>query len=673
MMRARLGLFAVALGAAVPAAGTAAYHAATAFWQEQRVIATEADGATSVYAADLGTAGGSIEIKIVRPSRAGTSVRAPCWEDAPADAAVVCIATREDVGDLSFNLIADLPIPEDLHVDFEIFDITATRGEDYEGMNGTFVIPKGSLFSNDIKVVIIGDDLSEQDETFGIHAGEPSLEGWLTYEDYIIVTILDDDAPPTLSVSDAAGSEGGGALEFAVTLSAAVGVEVTAEYATADGTATAGSDYESASGRLAFAPGEVEKTIRVSILDDALDEPEEETFAVALSAPSGAALGDGSATGTIRDDDAPPTLSVSDAAGSEGGGALEFAVSLSAPSGVEVTAEYATADGTATAGSDYESASGRLAFAPGEVEKTIRVSILDDALDEPEEETFAVALSAPSGAALGDGSATGTIRDDDAPPTLSVSDAAGSEGGGALEFAVSLSAPSGVEVTAEYATADGTATAGSDYESASGRLAFAPGEVEKTIRVSILDDALDEPEEETFAVALSAPSGAALGDGSATGTIRDDDAPPTLSVSDAAGSEGGGALEFAVSLSAPSGVEVTAEYATADGTATAGSDYESASGRLAFAPGEVEKTIRVSILDDALDEPEEETFAVALSAPSGAALGDGSATGTIRDDDAPPTLSVSDAAGSEGGGALEFAVTPERAERRRGDGGIRDG
>ncbi len=534
-------------------------------------------------------------------------------------------------------------------------DGTATAGSDYESASGRLAFAPGEV-EKTIRVSILDDALDEpEEETFAVALSAPS--GAALGDGSATGTIRDDDGTPTLSVSDAAGSEGGGALDFAVSLSAPSGVEVTAEYATADGTATAGSDYESASGRLAFAPGEVEKTIRVSILDDALDEPEEETFAVALSAPSGAALGDGSATGTIRDDDGTPTLSVSDAAGSEGGGALDFAVTLSAAAGVEVTAEYATADGTATAGSDYESASGRLAFAPGEVEKTIRVSILDDALDEPEEETFAVALSAPSGAALGDGSATGTIRDDDGTPTLSVSDAAGSEGGGALEFAVSLSAASGVEVTAEYATADGTATAGSDYESASGRLAFAPGEVEKTIRVSILDDALDEPEEETFAVALSAPSGAALGDGSATGTIRDDDGTPTLSVSDAAGSEGGGALDFAVTLSAPSGVEVTAEYATADGTATAGSDYESASGRLAFAPGEVEKTIRVSILDDALDEPEEETFAVALSAPSGAALGDGSATGTIRDDDAPPTLSVSDAAGSEGGGALEFAVS----------------
>ena len=55
--------------------------------------------------------------------------------------------------------------------------------------------------------------------------------------------------------------------------------------------------------------------------------------------------------------------------------------------------------------------------------------------------------------------------------------------------------------------------------------------------------------------------------------IRDDDEPPALSVADAAGDEDVGALEFAVKLSAPSGIEVSASYATADGTATAGGDY----------------------------------------------------------------------------------------------------
>ena len=454
--------------------------------------------------------------------------------------------------------------------------------------------------------------------------------------------IRDDDEPPALSVADAAGDEDVGALEFAVALSAASGIEVSASYATKDGTATAGGDYAAAKGTLAFAPGETAKTIRVEILDDALDEADEESFAVTLSGPSGATLAHALATGVIRDDDEPPALSVADAAGDEDVGALEFAVTLSAPSGIEVSASYATADGTATAGGDYAAAKGTLAFAPGETAKTIRVEILDDALDEADEESFAVTLSGPSGSTLAHALATGVIRDDDEPPALSVADAAGDEDVGALEFAVTLSAPSGIEVSASYATADGTATAGGDYAAAKGTLAFAPGETAKTIRVEILDDALDEADEESFAVTLSGPSGSTLAHALATGVIRDDDEPPALSVADAAGDEDVGALEFAVTLSAPSGIEVSFSYETADGTATAGGDYAAAKGTLAFAPGETSGTIRVAILDDAVHEADEETFSLALSELRNATAADDSATGTIRDNDLAPPSAAGD-------------------------------
>ena len=247
-------------------------------------------------------------------------------------------------------------------------------------------------------------------------------------------------------------------------------------------------------------------------------------------------------------------------------------------------------------------------------------------------------LSEPSGAILGTDTATGVIRDDDEPPAVSVSDAAGDETVGELAFAVTLDAAAAVEVALGYATADGTALAGSDYEAASGTLTFAPGETAKTIRVVVLDDGLDETDEETFAVTLSEPSGAILGTDTATGVIRDDDEPPAVSVSDAAGYETVGELAFAVTLDGPSALQVSVGYATADGTATAGEDYEAASGMLTFAPGEVSRTVRVTVIDDAADEPDEETFVLALAAADGAMVADGEATGTIRDDDlAPPS------------------------------------
>ena len=157
--------------------------------------------------------------------------------------------------------------------------------------------------------------------------------------------------------------------------------------------------------------------------------------------------------------------------------------------------------------------------------------------------------------------------------------------------------------------------------------------------MAVVDDAIDEADEESFAVMLSGPSGATLAHSLATGVIHDDDEPPALSVADAAGDEDVGTLEFAVTLSAPSGIEVSAPYATKDGTATAGSDYAAAAGTLVFAPGEVSRTIRVAILDDALHEADEETFEMTLARLVNATAADVSATGTIRDNDlAPPSV-----------------------------------
>ena len=112
--------------------------------------------------------------------------------------------------------------------------------------------------------------------------------------------------PPGLAVADAEVQEGANAtLAFAVTLSRAPSSTVTVDYATSDGTATAGSDYTATSGTLIFAPGETEKTVSVPVLDDGHDEGSE-TLTLTLSNASGAYLEDGTAMGTINNSDPMP-------------------------------------------------------------------------------------------------------------------------------------------------------------------------------------------------------------------------------------------------------------------------------------------------------------------------------------------------------------------------------
>ena len=114
-----------------------------------------------------------------------------------------------------------------------------------------------------------------------------------------------------------------------------------------------------------------------------------------------------------------------------------------------------------------------------------------------------------------------------------------------------------------------------------------------------------------------------------TATVR---GPVALSVADARANEADDSLEFTVSLSRAASGEVTVDYATRDGTAKAGEDYTFMRGTLRFAAGELEKTVPVPILDDALDEGEE-TFTLKLMNARGAAIGDGEATGTIENSD----------------------------------------
>src|SRR5262249_36977836 len=155
-----------------------------------------------------------------------------------------------------------------------------------------------------------------------------------------------------------------------------------------------------------------------------------------------------------------------------------------------------------------------------------------------------------------------------------------------------LSAPSGRTVTVNYATAAGTATAGTDYQSKTGTLSFSPGTTTQTITVTVNGDTTPE-QDETLLVNLSSPVNVTIADSQAVGTIQDDDSlvvdDPTVVEGDA----GPAVLHYTVRLLAARDSDVTVRYATANGTATAGTDYLATSGLLTFAAGQTSKTVDV--------------------------------------------------------------------------------
>jgi hypothetical protein len=228
---------------------------------------------------------------------------------------------------------------------------------------------------------------------------------------------------PTLSVSDASVSEGNSgttALVFTATLSAASTQTVTVNYATANGTAVAGSDYTAVTGALTFAPGALAQTISVPVAGDTVYESSE-TVLVNLTTPANAVLARTQAVGTIVNDDGLPSLSISDVGVTEGNAGsvnAAFAVTLSSASSLTTTVAYATADGTATAGTDYTARGpATLTFAPGVTTQTVTVPVLGDTLPEANE-TFVVNLSGATNATIAKAQGIGTIADNDGAVTV---------------------------------------------------------------------------------------------------------------------------------------------------------------------------------------------------------------------------------------------------------------
>jgi len=331
----------------------------------------------------------------------------------------------------------------------------------------------------------------------------------------------------------------------------------------------------------------------------------------------------------------------------ESAGSVTVTVARTGGSSGAASVTYQTSGGTATPGSDYEGVSGVLSWASGDSSpKTFTILLLDDAIDEVDE-TAGISLTGASGASIGSPStATLTITDDDLPPSPGVLRFQGSsqsvpENGGTVTLTVTRTGGSDGAVTVDYASANGTAQAGSDFTGVTGTLAWNPGDASsRTISVPILEDTLVEGSEAFTVVLSGASGGASLGSPSSTSiTITDDDAPPPgagtlqFSVSAYSVAENDGAATVTVTRNGGSGGAVSVPYSSGNGTAVAGSDYSAVSGVLNWASGDAaSKSFSVPVFADAAVEGDE-TVQLALGAPSGGAtLGSpASATLTIRD------------------------------------------
>jgi hypothetical protein len=561
--------------------------------------------------------------------------------------------------------------------------------------------------------------------------------GMVQYPCFVSFTPWGAPPVPSLTVGDVSANEGNSGLTpftFTATLSAPSGQTVQVYYYTSPGTARAGTDYYSTSGFLTFAPGQTTQTVTVNVVGNTIPEPNK-TFYLNLSSPLNVSLARTQAVGTILNDDT--AVSVSDIAlheGNTGVTPFTFTLSLSAPSGQWVYVNYATADGTGVAGTDYQAASGLASFAPGQTTQTVTVGVLANAVNQPNR-TFFLNLSVPANATIARGQATATIIDDDPathytfsqPHATSVDDMAGP---GVFtqfsnintnftlsvrKFTTFLVPPgtpydersvleSDVHTTPVASLASATFTFyESGYTSNSAPVliygyvgdgwlsttdATSPavllGSYDPTAGLGLHTVGLDAAGVRSLAgsagwtgwlgIRLVGPSdtNTQLNSTYAANPPTLDfnlGAPPplpTVSVNDVTAVEGtssgvgGGTgttpFTFTVTLSQPSSGPVTVAYQTADGTARSGygnNGYVATGGALVFAPGQTQLTVTVPVYADNMWEPNQ-TFSLQIGAAN-AAVARGTGTGTILDDDPVPQVGVANTGLPEGNSGISYA------------------
>ena len=591
------------------------------------------------------------------------------------------IASEGDAGTVtfSFDVLLDTALAFPATVEFASVDDTATAADgDYQASVGTLNFAGNAGETQTISVDVSGDPTVEIDESFLINLSAIQAGGLdVTFSDSQGQGTIQNDDSASLSINDVSeieGDSGSTSYEFAVTLDQAVDSSVSVDFTSNDGTATSGdNDFTAASGTLNFVGGAGEiQTLEIDVAGDATVELDE-VFTVVLSNLQ--ALGrdvlvaDPQGSGTIQNDDSA-SLSIDDVTqveGDTGTTTFDFAVTLDAAVDAGFSVDIASADDTATiADNDYASLAETLDFI-GTVGETqaVSVTVNGDTAVEPTE-TFLVNLSNLStggrDVSLADGQGLGSITNDDAA-RLSIDDVTVSEGNAgtvSATFTVSATNAPGESYTVDFATADDSASAASDFTADAGTLSFTGTTADETatITVAVQGDELTELDE-TFFVNLSNVQGGggniAVDDGQGVGTINNDDAT-TLSIADISADEGDSAtttISFDVTADSAVDSAYTVDYASADDSATvADNDYLSTSGTLNFAGGAGEvQAVSITINGDAIVEFDEslliDLFGLQASGRAVSII-DAQAVGSIINDDAAE-LSIESTSVTEGG------------------------
>ncbi len=552
-------------------------------------------------------------------------------------------------------------------VSFATVDGSATvAGNDYQSNSGTITFPP-NFDTAQFNVLVNGYTTVEPDEAFTVHLSNPDN-----------ATILDADGTGTITNDDNSGTfqfsaanytvnESRPTATITVTRTGSTSGAATIHYATSDGTATAGADYDSTSGDLNFANGDASKTFTVGIINDTATEPNE-TVTLTLSTTS---------TGAVLGTPNPATLTIVD-----NDGAASSNIVVVTPTNLqgwaafnEQTASAAFVNGPATP--PYGSGSYQELTGAGTGPNAGGKSYFKT---DNYNGTRLDAISSLSYRTYVDPSSQAT---DNLAPVIEIMVDVDNNGSRDTTFIfepVYSAAEQGAVQKGVWQTWNaragtwrvsrtvGPIAAGTYFSYDTFVAAFPDAKIVQWFPRADgfgLGTVVGQSSGDIWANFVGNVDGFEIGVNNASTINNYELALPTISIDDASFTEGDSVLppHFNVMLSGVSSQTVTVAYATADGTATAGSDYTATSGTLTFAPGETTMPVIVNIIGDTTFEPDE-TFFVNLSAPTNATIADAQGVGTITNDDVAPTLSINDVFVAEptaGTSNATFTVTLSQA------------
>jgi serine/threonine protein kinase len=417
---------------------------------EVAIVDDTLDETTETFTVVLSNA----EIAIIEVSSAQVTISDD--DDTPA-ITVTDVSVDEDAGTAVVIVTLTGKSSSDVTVNYATANGTALSGSDYTSAAGTLSWEPDEEGEQEIEITLADDVVDELDETISLILS--SVSNALIEDGTGVVTIVDDDDPPTIAIEDVGPVAETGTAVVTVRITGASSREVSVAFATTSGTATAGADFTTTSGTLTWAPeSTTAQQINVPILVDTVFESPDETFTIKLSNPVNATMSDDEGTYTITDDDTRPTLEILDALTTESAGTVDLQVRLNGGANTAVTVDYATVDGVATAGPDYVQASSppQLTWLANEQNaiRTIQLTINEDSIDEGTGELFQVNLSNNSAnSTILDGTATVIIEDNDtAGITVSRSTLTVAEPTGTGTFRITLASEPAADVVIPVTT-----------------------------------------------------------------------------------------------------------------------------------------------------------------------------------------------------------------------------